>query len=70
MLSYFTIFINGDPFNCHSSMSLYDVLTYLNINLDNIVIEHNKDIVNKNQFNCIYFKSDDNIEIISIVGGG
>lgn len=70
MLSYFTIFINGDPFNCHSSMSLYDILIYLNVNTDSIIIEYNQDIVNKNQFSSIYFDKYDYIEIISIVGGG
>lgn len=70
MLLYFTIFINGDPFNCDSSMSLSDVLSYLSINIDSIIIEYNKDLINKNQFDYIYFESHDCIEIISIVGGG
>nr|YP_010851113.1 thiamine biosynthesis protein S [Aphanocladia stichidiosa]WGH14052.1 thiamine biosynthesis protein S [Aphanocladia stichidiosa] len=70
MKHYFTILINGDPFNCHDSMSLFDILTYLDIDINNIVIEYNNDILDKTQFSSLYFKRDDCIEIISVVGGG
>nr|YP_009395880.1 thiamin biosynthesis protein S [Herposiphonia versicolor]ARW64860.1 thiamin biosynthesis protein S [Herposiphonia versicolor] len=70
MSTYFTIFINGDPFNCHDSMSLSDVLKYLSIDVSGIIIEYNQDIVDKSEFDHVYFKSYDSIEVISIVGGG
>nr|YP_010619945.1 thiamin biosynthesis protein S [Symphyocladia marchantioides]WAX03958.1 thiamin biosynthesis protein S [Symphyocladia marchantioides] len=70
MKNYFTIFINGDPFNCHCSMSLSHILQYLDININNVIIEYNNDIVNKMQFNSLLFKPRDSIEIITIVGGG
>nr|ARW60697.1 thiamin biosynthesis protein S [Polysiphonia sp.] len=70
MQNYFTIFINGDPFNCDSSMSLHDILNYLDININNVIVEYNNDIVNKVEFNYVFFKPHDSIEIISIVGGG
>nr|YP_009392146.1 thiamin biosynthesis protein S [Periphykon beckeri]ARW60494.1 thiamin biosynthesis protein S [Periphykon beckeri] len=70
MKNYFTIFINGDPFNCNSLMSLSDVLVYLDINLNNVIVEYNNDIVSKLNFSCLLFKPNDRIEIISIVGGG
>nr|YP_010850915.1 thiamine biosynthesis protein S [Lophurella mutabilis]WGH13657.1 thiamine biosynthesis protein S [Lophurella mutabilis] len=70
MKHYFTILINGDPFNCHNSMSLFDILTYLDIDINNIVVEYNNDILDKTQFSSLSFKPNDCLEIISIVGGG
>ena len=70
MKNYLTIFINGEPFHCDSSMSLMDVLLYLNIDINNIIIEYNKRILNKKDFNSLFFQLDDSIEIITIVGGG
>nr|YP_009399599.1 thiamin biosynthesis protein S [Dictyomenia sonderi]ARW69205.1 thiamin biosynthesis protein S [Dictyomenia sonderi] len=70
MNNYFTIFINGDPFNCDSSMSLLDILRYLDIDVNNVIIEYNNDIIHRIQFNSLLFKPKDAIEIITIVGGG
>nr|YP_010619168.1 thiamin biosynthesis protein S [Pterosiphonia complanata]WAX03181.1 thiamin biosynthesis protein S [Pterosiphonia complanata] len=70
MKSYFTIFINGEPFNCDSYMSLFDILLYLDVDVNNVIIEYNNDIVNKIQFHSLLFKPNDSIEIITIVGGG
>nr|YP_009391738.1 thiamin biosynthesis protein S [Laurenciella marilzae]ARW59882.1 thiamin biosynthesis protein S [Laurenciella marilzae] len=70
MQNYLTILINGDPFHCDSSMSLMDILVYLNINLDYVVVEYKNQIVDKQEFNFLFFESNDSIEIITIVGGG
>nr|YP_009654459.1 Thiamin biosynthesis protein S [Pleurostichidium falkenbergii]QCH39746.1 Thiamin biosynthesis protein S [Pleurostichidium falkenbergii] len=70
MKIYFTLFINGDAFNCDPSMSLSDIVKYLDIDMNNIIVEYNNQIINRVQFNSIYFKNHDSIEIISIVGGG
>nr|CRF40208.1 Thiamin biosynthesis protein S [Laurencia snackeyi] len=70
MQNYLTIFINGDPFNCDSSMSLTDILLYLNIDLDNVVVEYKDQIIDKKRFNTLFLKSNDSIELITIVGGG
>lgn len=70
MQNYLTIFINGSPFNCDSSMSLYDILNYLDINIDLVIIEYNHSIVERQHFNSLYFRNNDSIEVISIVGGG
>nr|YP_009122312.1 thiamine biosynthesis protein S [Vertebrata lanosa]AJH66070.1 thiamine biosynthesis protein S [Vertebrata lanosa] len=70
MQNYLTIFINGDPFNCHDSMSLSDILYYLNIDVNVVIIEYNHTIIDKDNFSTLYFDNDDSIEVISIVGGG
>nr|YP_009396496.1 thiamin biosynthesis protein S [Polysiphonia scopulorum]ARW65682.1 thiamin biosynthesis protein S [Polysiphonia scopulorum] len=70
MQNYLTIFINGEPFSCDSSMSLFDILIYFNVEVNSIVVEYNNSIVDKTQFNTLYFNQNDCIELISIVGGG
>lgn len=68
--TYFKVIINGQPFNCSSSMSIKDILVYLDVDLHKVVIEYNKIIVNHLQFDQILMQESDNLEIITIVGGG
>ena len=70
MQNYLTIFINGEPFNCNSCMSLYDIFIYLSIDINLVIIEYNYSIVQKENFMNLYPKDNDVIEVISIVGGG
>lgn len=67
---YLKITINGQPFNCYSSMSIEDVLIYLNVNLHQVIIEYNRQVVNSLDFNHILVQEGDSLEIITIVGGG
>lgn len=70
METYLTIFVNGDPFSCESSMSLFDLLIYFSVEINNVVVEHNNNIIDRSQFDKLYFNHNDCIELISIVGGG
>nr|ARW68389.1 thiamin biosynthesis protein S [Chondria sp. (in: red algae)] len=70
MQNYLTILINGEPFHCNSNMSLTNILLYLDIHIDNIVVEYNQQIISKNNFNTLFLKHNDSLEIITIVGGG
>nr|YP_009397938.1 thiamin biosynthesis protein S [Sonderella linearis]ARW67124.1 thiamin biosynthesis protein S [Sonderella linearis] len=70
MENYLTIFINGKPFNCEHSMTLRNILSYLNFNIKNIIIEYNKEIINEIYFDSLILKNHDHLEIITIVGGG
>nr|YP_009395049.1 thiamin biosynthesis protein S [Polysiphonia stricta]ARW63611.1 thiamin biosynthesis protein S [Polysiphonia stricta] len=70
MQNYLTIFINGDPFNCEPTMSLFDILIYLGVDINQVIVEYNNNIIDKIEFNILYFNQHDSIEIISIVGGG
>nr|YP_009297080.1 thiamine biosynthesis protein S [Ceramium japonicum]AOM66423.1 thiamine biosynthesis protein S [Ceramium japonicum] len=67
---YFKVLINGEPFNCYSSMSLQDILVYLNIDIRSVIVEYNQIVVNYLQFNQILMREGDKLEIITIVGGG
>lgn len=70
MQHYLTIFINGEPFNCNSSMSLYDILNYLRVDIKLVIIEYNYSIIDQEDFRTLYFNNNDVIEVISVVGGG
>lgn len=70
MQNYLTVFINGDPFNCQKSMSLLDILHYLNFDVNSVIVEYNYVIVYEEQFKNLYLNHNDSVEVISIVGGG
>nr|WCH56412.1 Thiamine biosynthesis protein [Hypnea sp.] len=67
---YNTIFVNGEAFNCFIQMSLYDLLTYMNFDVNTVIVEYNQEIISCDNFNNIFFKNKDRLEIITIVGGG
>ena len=67
---YYKIIVNGEPFNCFKSMSLKDILIYLDINTQEVVVEYNQVIINLSQFDQIFVSPNDCLEIITIVGGG
>nr|QCI06258.1 Thiamin biosynthesis protein S [Dicranema revolutum] len=65
-----TIFINGEPLNYIHSMSLHDLIEYLDFNVDTVIIECNQQIIPRNKLNTVLCKHQDRLEIITIVGGG
>lgn len=69
-INYITIQLNGEPFNCLPSMSLKDVLDYLDINLNSVTIEYNCEIVNYHYYSQTFLKDGDKLEVLTIVGGG
>lgn len=67
---YNTVFINGEVFNFLKSMSLYDILVYLNFDVSRVVVEYNSKIVLNRQFNSLWIEDNDRLEVVTIVGGG
>nr|ARW64246.1 thiamin biosynthesis protein S [Chondria sp. (in: red algae)] len=70
MQDYLTIFINGEPFHCDPKMSFISVLSYLNFDIDNVVIEYNRQILDRHKLKSLCLVNNDSFEIITIVGGG
>ena len=68
--NYILIYLNGQPFNCSSDMSLKDLLTYLNFDLSSVIIEYNHKIISFDSFSEVLISSGDKIEILTMVGGG
>ena len=67
---YILIYLNGKPFNCRANLLLKDLLDYLDISSNAIIVEYNSDIVQNVILNKIKLYQGDKIEILTIVGGG
>nr|WDB00540.1 thiamine-biosynthesis [Cavernulicola chilensis] len=70
MTNIIIVNINGSPYNCKNRMTLYDLITYLNFNPELIAIEYNYQVVSTNLWKDFYVNNNDNIEIVTMVGGG
>nr|YP_009392775.1 thiamin biosynthesis protein S [Bostrychia tenella]ARW61337.1 thiamin biosynthesis protein S [Bostrychia tenella] len=70
MENYLTVFINDEPFNCESSMSLKNILLYLDFDIQVVLVEYNKNILSSLEFDSVFLKNNDHLEVITIVGGG
>tara|TARA_B100001057_G_scaffold266123_1_gene266350 strand:- start:181 stop:381 length:201 start_codon:yes stop_codon:yes gene_type:complete len=64
------IILNGKQFSIDKKMSIKDILVQNNIGEKNIVVEVNKEIISKSQWDQTILKENDQIEIITAVGGG
>nr|QCI07464.1 Thiamin biosynthesis protein S [Leiomenia cribrosa] len=70
MNNYYTIFVNGEALSYFNHLSLYDLLLYLNFDINRIIVEYNQAIISNNKFKSINMVDKDRIEVITIVGGG
>jgi thiamine biosynthesis protein ThiS len=67
-IKYF--FFNGQQYFAESDLTIFQLIEYFNYNSILVVLEYNKLICNKKHWNQIFIQTDDQIEIITIVGGG
>ena len=65
---YFSV--NGQTYYTNYKLTLFDLISYLNYNETLFVVELNQLICNKNKWHQILITDHDQVEIISIVGGG
>jgi thiamine biosynthesis protein ThiS len=67
-----TLFINGKKYNLRikKHITLQQIIKLLYGKNKNLVLEYNKKIITENMWKHIYVTSNDNIEILTIVGGG
>ena len=66
--TFFTL--NGYKYFTTSKLTLLDLIKYFNYNSSLLVLEYNNFICNKNNWNSIFIRYNDKIEIVTIVGGG
>ena len=64
------IILNKDVQIIPDSISVDGLLERLNIEIKYIAIEVNETIVPKSEYDTLYLKENDNVEIINAVGGG
>ena len=63
-------FLNGHEYVINSELTILELINYFNYNTSLLVLEYNSLICNKKNWNKIYIKNNDKIEIVTIVGGG
>jgi sulfur carrier protein len=64
------ISVNGEPKDVPSNLSIADLLTYLELPLERLAVELNKNIVRKRDWHSAQVSSGAQIEIVEFVGGG
>ncbi|MDD5455559.1 MAG: sulfur carrier protein ThiS [Candidatus Margulisbacteria bacterium] len=64
------IIINGQEKVLSETCSVQELLLKLKINIDLIVVERNKKILDKIVYDKTYLKNGDKLEIIRFLGGG
>lgn len=64
------ITVNNKAKTVRQGDSLTDLIQQMELDEKRIAIEYNRAILNREQFASIILQVDDNIEIVSLVGGG
>lgn len=62
--------LNGQLYYVNQNITLLDIITYFNYKDSLLVLELNKFICNKNKWSTTFINNHDQIEIVTIVGGG
>nr|WPV76526.1 thiamine biosynthesis protein S [Naviculales sp.] len=63
-------FLNDNQYFTEYELTLLDLIKYFNYNTSLLVLEYNKLICKKENWNKIFIQNQDRIEIVTIVGGG
>ena len=62
--------INGEDKSIPQNISILRLIEMYKLNKDRVVIELNKNILKKDKFKNILLKQNDELEIVTFVGGG
>ena len=62
--------INGKKLKVNQSSTMDSIVKKLNIPLNKVAIELNREIINKKKIKNIKVKNKDNLEIVYFIGGG
>ena len=63
------LIINGEEKNLECE-KVSDLLNSLNLKMDTVAVELNKNIVHRQNFDNTILKNNDKLEIVTVVGGG
>jgi len=63
-------FLNGQKYIAPSNLTISDLIDYFGYNQSLLVVEYNRFISNKTEWNKTFIQENDTIEIVTIVGGG
>jgi sulfur carrier protein len=62
--------LNGESYYIEHTLPISRLIEYFNYNTSLLVLEYNNLICNKKNWDKIFIKNNDKIEIVTIVGGG
>ena len=65
---YFSL--NGQSYYSNQKLTVFDIITYFNYKDSLLVLELNQRVFNKKKWQQTFINDQDNLEIVSIVGGG
>jgi thiamine biosynthesis protein ThiS len=63
-------FLNNEKYRTEQHINLYDLITYFDYNESLLVLEYNQVIFDRSHWKTTFIKDLDEIEIVTIVGGG
>ena len=69
-ISSILIKVNGEDKSIPQNISILELIESFKINKDRVVIEFNKNILKKDLFNSTLLSENDELEIVTFVGGG
>ncbi len=69
-MSQVTVTLNGKPRKVPDGLSLLDLLTELDVQPSRVVIEHNREIRRRDDFETTQVHAGDELELVYFVGGG
>jgi sulfur carrier protein len=64
------LLLNGQEYSTESDLTVLELIQYFNYNTSLLVLEYNNLICNKKSWSNTFIKTNDKIEIVTIVGGG
>ena len=65
-----TVFVNGEPQDFNSALTLAALIEQLDLPVARIAIELNREVVRRSDWDSTMLKDEDRIEIVHFVGGG
>ncbi len=64
------VVLNGNIEKLNEEMNLSDFVVSKGLNPDTIIVEHNENIVKKQEWTSVILRDKDRLEILNFVGGG
>jgi thiamine biosynthesis protein ThiS len=69
-MSQVTVTVNGKPRQVPDGVSLLELLRQLEVQPSRVVVEHNREIRRKDDFESTTVRAGDELELVYFVGGG
>ena len=64
------IIFNGKPHEIQPSITIQEFLDQLQLDCMQVVVEHNRNIITRQNLEETFLNNDDTLEVIHFVGGG